>query len=129
MENGEGDKKKDDIYAYRTREEALGAERTIVVTYEQKLYNRNLRTFIKGIDKRRREFEELESKIGRRRYRTKSAIEKKAEKIQKDEEPNNDQPKARVPLDGPEDKSTCLLLCSRIDAITAPETQITAGWH
>ena len=35
MENGEDDKKKDDIYAYRTREEALGAERTIVVTYEQ----------------------------------------------------------------------------------------------
>jgi len=82
MENGEDGKKKDDIYAYRTREEALGAERTIVVTYEQKLYNRNLRTFIKGIDKRRKEFEELESKIGQRRYRTKSAIEKKAEKIE-----------------------------------------------
>jgi len=82
MENGEEDKRKDDIYAYRTREEALGAERTVVVTYEQKLYNRNLRTFIKGIDKRKKEFEELQSKIGRRRYRTKSAIEKKAEKIQ-----------------------------------------------
>ena len=82
MENGEEDKKKDDIYAYRTREEAFGAERTIVVTYEQKLYNRNLKTFIKGIDKRKKEFEELESRIGRRRYRTKSAIEKKAEKIQ-----------------------------------------------
>ncbi|MBA7526980.1 IS1634 family transposase ISArch8 [subsurface metagenome] len=82
MENGEEDKKKDDIYAYRTREEALGAERTVVVTYEQKLYNRNLKTFIKSIDKRKKEFEELESKIGRRRYRTKSAIEKKAEKIQ-----------------------------------------------
>ena len=82
MEKGEEEKKKDDIYAYRTREEALGAERTVVVTYEQKLYNRNLRTFIKGIDKRKKEFEELESKIGRRRYRTKSAIEKKAEKIQ-----------------------------------------------
>ena len=82
MENGEEEKKKDDIYAYRTREEALGAERTVVVTYEQKLYNRNLKTFIKGIDKRNKEFEELESKIGRRRYRTKSAIEKKAEKIQ-----------------------------------------------
>lgn len=82
MENGEADKKKDDIYAYRTRGEALGAERTVVVTYEQKLYNRNLRTFIKSIDKMKKEFEELESKIGRRRYRTKSAIEKKAEKIQ-----------------------------------------------
>jgi len=82
MENGEEDKKKDDIYAYRTRGEALGAERTVVVTYEQKLYNRNLKTFIKSIDKRNKEFEELESKIGRRRYRTKSAIEKKAEKIQ-----------------------------------------------
>jgi transposase len=82
MENGEENKKKDDIYAYRTREEALGAERTVVVTYEQKLYHRNLKTFIKGIDKRKKEFEELESKIGRRRYRTKSAIEKKAEKIQ-----------------------------------------------
>jgi len=82
MENGEEDKKKDDIYAYRTREEALGAERTVVVTYEQKLYNRNLKTFIKGIEKRKNEFEELESKIGQRRYRTKSAIEKKAEKIQ-----------------------------------------------
>ena len=82
MENGEEEKKKDDIYAYRTREEALGAERTVVVTYEQKLYNRNLKTFIKSIDKRNKEFEELESKIGRRRYRTKSAIEKKAEKIQ-----------------------------------------------
>ena len=82
MENGEEDKKKDDIHAYRTREEALGVERTIVVTYEQKLYNRNLKTFIEGIDKRKKEFEELKSKIGRRRYRTKSAIEKKAEKIQ-----------------------------------------------
>ena len=82
MENGEEDKKKDDIYAYRTREDALGAERTVVVTYEQKLYHRNLKTFIKSIDKRKKEFEELESKIGRRRYRTKSAIEKKAEKIQ-----------------------------------------------
>jgi len=82
MENGEEDKKKDDTYAYRAREEALGAERTVVVTYEQKLYNRNLKTFIKGIDKRKKEFEELESKIGQRRYRTKSAIEKKAEKIQ-----------------------------------------------
>jgi transposase len=82
MENGEEDKKKDDIYAYRTREEVLGAERTVVVTYEQKLYNRNLKTFIKGIEKRKNEFEELESKIGQRRYRTKSAIEKKAEKIQ-----------------------------------------------
>ncbi|MEA1998076.1 MAG: IS1634 family transposase, partial [Euryarchaeota archaeon] len=82
MENGEEEKKKDAIYAYRTREEALGAERTVVVTYEQKLYNRNLKTFIKSIDKRKKKFEELESKIGRRRYRTKSAIEKKAEKIQ-----------------------------------------------
>ena len=82
MENGEEEKKKDDIYAYRTREEALGAERTVVVTYEQKLYNRNLKTFIKGIEKRKKEFEELESNIGRRRYRTKSAIQKKAEKIQ-----------------------------------------------
>ena len=66
-------KKKDDIYAYRTREEALGAERTVVITYEQKLYNRNLKTFIKSIDKRNKEFEELESKIGRQRYITKSA--------------------------------------------------------
>jgi len=33
-------------------------------------------------EKRKNEFEELESKIGQRRYRTKSAIEKKAEKIQ-----------------------------------------------
>jgi transposase len=83
MENGEEDKKKDDIYAYRMREEVLGAERTVVVTYEQKLYNGNLKTFIKGIDKRKNEFEEFVSKIGRRRYRTKSAIEKKAEeKIQ-----------------------------------------------
>ena len=81
MENGGEDKKKDDTYAYRTRKEALGAERTVVVTYEQKLYNRNLKTFIKGIDKRKKEFEELESNIGRQRYRTKSGIEKKAEKI------------------------------------------------
>jgi transposase len=73
MENGEEDKKKDDIFAYRTREEALGAERTVVITYEQKLYNRNLKTFIKSIDKRNKEFEELESKIGRQRYITKSA--------------------------------------------------------
>jgi transposase len=82
MENREEAKKKGDIYAYRTREEVLGAERTVVVTYEQKLYNRNLKTFLKGINKREKEFEELESKIGRRRYRTKSAIEKKAERIQ-----------------------------------------------
>ncbi|KAF5418220.1 MAG: hypothetical protein C5S38_00245 [Candidatus Methanophagaceae archaeon] len=82
MEYGEEEKKKDDIYAYRTREEALGAERTVVVTYEQKLYHRNLKTFIKSIDKRKKEFEELKSKIGRRRYRTKLAIEKKAETIQ-----------------------------------------------
>jgi transposase len=80
--NGEGKKKKDDIYAYRTQEEVLGAERTVVVTYEQKLYGRNLRTFVKGIEKRNEEFAELKSKIGRRRYRTKSAIEQKAEKIQ-----------------------------------------------
>jgi transposase len=80
--NGEGKKKKDDIYAYRTQEEVLGAERTVVVTYEQKLYERNLRTFVKGIEKRNEEFAELKSKIGRRRYRTKSAIEQKAEKIQ-----------------------------------------------
>ena len=51
----------------------MGAERTVVITYEQKLYNRNLKTFIKSIDKRNKEFEELESKIGRRRYITKSA--------------------------------------------------------
>ena len=38
MENGEEAKKKDDIFAYRTREEVLGAERTVVVTYEQKLF-------------------------------------------------------------------------------------------
>ena len=80
--NGEGKKKKDDIYAYRTQEEVLGAVRTVVVTYERKLYERNLRTFVKGIEKRNNEFEELESKIGGRRYRTKSAIEQKAEKIQ-----------------------------------------------
>jgi len=55
MGNGEEEKKKDDIYAYRTREEALGAGRTVVVTYEQKLYNRNLKTFIKSIDKRNKE--------------------------------------------------------------------------
>jgi transposase len=82
MENGEEEKKKDDVYAYRTREEVLSAERTVVVTYEQKLYNRDLKTFIKDINKRKNEFEELVSKIGRRRYRIKSAIEKKAEKIQ-----------------------------------------------
>jgi hypothetical protein len=43
-ENGEENNKKDDIYAYRTQEEVLGAERTVVVTYEQKLYERNLKT-------------------------------------------------------------------------------------
>jgi transposase len=80
--NGEGKKKKDKIYAYRTREEVLGGERTVVVTYERKLYERNLRTFVRGIEKRNKEFEALESKIGRRRYRTKSTIEQKAEKIQ-----------------------------------------------
>jgi hypothetical protein len=37
MENGEENKKKDDIFAYRTRREALGAEMTVVVTYERKL--------------------------------------------------------------------------------------------
>ena len=63
MENGEEEKKKDEIYAYRTREEAFGAERTVVVTYEQKLYNRNLKTVIKSSDKSKKEFEELESKI------------------------------------------------------------------
>ncbi len=80
--NGEESNKKGDIYAYRTQEEVLGAERTVVVTYEQKLYERNLKTFIKGIEKRKEEFEELELKLGRRRYRTKSAIEKKAEKTE-----------------------------------------------
>jgi hypothetical protein len=45
MGNGEADKKKDDIFAYRTQEEVLGVERTVVVTYEQKLYHRNLKTF------------------------------------------------------------------------------------
>ncbi len=80
--NEEESEKKDEIYAYRTREEVLGGERTVVVTYERKLYARNLRTFVKGIEKRKKEFEELELKIGRRRYRTKSVIERKAEKIQ-----------------------------------------------
>ena len=75
-ENEEEKEKKDDISAYRTRKEALGAERVVVVTYEQKLYDRNLRTFLKGIEKRKKEFEELESKIGRRGYRTKSAVVK-----------------------------------------------------
>ena len=59
-ENEEEKEKKDDIYAYRTRKEALGAKRVVVVTYEQKLYDRNLRTFLKGIEKRKKE---LESKI------------------------------------------------------------------
>ena len=45
MVNGEADKKKDDIFAYRTREELLGVERTVVVIYEQELYHRNLKTF------------------------------------------------------------------------------------
>jgi transposase len=82
VDNGEGKKKKDEIYAYRTREDVLGGERTVVVTYERKLYEWNLRTFVRGIEKRNKEFEELESKIGQRRYRTKSAINQKAEKIQ-----------------------------------------------
>jgi hypothetical protein len=40
VDNGEGKKKKkkDEIYAYRTREEVLGGERTVVITYERKLY-------------------------------------------------------------------------------------------
>ena len=80
--NGEESEKKDEIYAYRTQEEVLGGERTVVVTYERKLYERNLRTFVRGIEKRNKKFEALESKIGGRRYRTKSAIEQKAEKIQ-----------------------------------------------
>jgi len=75
-ENEEEKEKKEDISTYRTRKEALGAERVVVVTYEQKLYDRNLRTFLKGIEKRKKEFEELESKIGRRGYRTKSAVVK-----------------------------------------------------
>ena len=53
MENGEEDKKKDDIFTYRTREEVLDVERTVVVTYEQELYNRNLKTFINAIEKRK----------------------------------------------------------------------------
>jgi transposase len=81
VDNGEESEKKDEIYAYRTQEEVLGGERTVVVTYERKLYERNLRTFVKGIEKRNKEFEALESKIGSRRYRTKLAIEQKAEKI------------------------------------------------
>jgi hypothetical protein len=55
-------------------------------------------------------------------------MENGEEDMKKDEEPNNDQPGAGVPLDGPEDKSACFLLCSRIDAITALETQITECW-
>ena len=34
-----------DTIKHRTREEVLGVERTVVVTYEQKLYHRNLKTF------------------------------------------------------------------------------------
>jgi hypothetical protein len=30
---------------------------------------------------------------------------------------------------GAEDKGACFLLRSRIDASTAPETEITQGWH
>jgi hypothetical protein len=70
-ENGEEKNKKDDIYAYRTREEILAAERTVAVTYEQKLYERDLKTFVKGVEKRKEEFEELKTKIGGARIQSK----------------------------------------------------------
>jgi hypothetical protein len=38
VDNGEESEKKDEIYAYRTQEEVLGGERTVVVTYDRKLY-------------------------------------------------------------------------------------------
>lgn len=69
------------VLAKRFKHQVMGAERTIVITYEKTLLMKNLKTLIKNLEKTHRKLKELKAKIGTPKNRTQEAIEKKAKKI------------------------------------------------
>jgi len=69
------------VLAKRFKHKVMGAERTIVITYEETLYRKNKKTLINNLKRTQGELEDLKVKIGTPKNRTGEAIEKKAEKI------------------------------------------------
>jgi transposase len=55
------------VWAYRTRQVVFGVERTIVVTFNQKLFRAQTRTLTREIHKRQRKLAKLQSRLRRRR--------------------------------------------------------------
>jgi transposase len=55
------------VWAYRTEKEVFGAKRTVVVTFNQKLFRAQGKTLTREIHKRERKLESLQNKLHRRR--------------------------------------------------------------
>ena len=56
------------VRAWRTRKTVFGVERTVLVTFNQELFDAQERTLLREIDKRRRQLRELQGRL--RRWRT-----------------------------------------------------------
>lgn len=69
------------VLAKRLKQVVMGAERTVVITYDEATCKKNKATFLRNLEKTNRELQELESKIGTHKNKSKEAIKEKAEKI------------------------------------------------
>lgn len=53
------------VSAYRTKKEVFGVERTVLVTFNDNLYTEQLTTLMEQIQKRRRQFHEMQRRLNR----------------------------------------------------------------
>lgn len=69
------------LKAYRTQAEALGRERTVVITYSEKLARKKLLRLDELLTKARTEIAALKGKLNQGKWKTKEAVEKKVQEI------------------------------------------------
>jgi len=84
----DNDNKRTDILAYRTKEKVFGAERTVILTFDEETKNRNMATFKSNITKRYNVLKEFENEINEKlagerksKWRKKQNIKEKVELI------------------------------------------------
>ena len=70
-----------DLKVYRTKKKVFGKERTIVITFNPKLYKKQLFRLRKTIYKEKQKLSELKKKLNKRKWRNEEKVKEKINKV------------------------------------------------
>lgn len=70
-----------DLKVYRTKKKVFGKERTIVITFNPKLYKKQLFRLKKTIYKEKQKLSELKKKLNKRKWRNEEKVKEKINKV------------------------------------------------